>query len=569
MRYRQIGLVFKCLFIILFFGLIYIQVIKGNYYYDLSIKNSIRGISLEAARGRIFDRNDKILAETIPSFQVSIIPHEVKDKEVFFQELSQITEVSFNEIKENYKKHYSNPYTPVTLLNGCDKETIISLEERKMFLPGLIIDLPPKRFYPHDNICSHVLGYLGQIDYYRLTKLKSYGYNRRDLVGYSGVEEYYDLILRGEKGGVQVEVDNKGQQVSIVGYKPPKPGRDIQLTIDIRIQKILDELMKDRRGVAIIMNPYNGQIIALSSKPDYNPNEFIDKNNGDLSKLLQQESSPLLNRAISGQYPPGSVFKLISATAVLENKPSLSSSEFSCSGSLGIGGRSFKCWSQHDQENLRDAIIHSCNVYFYRLGLLIGPELISKYAYKLGLGKDTGVDLNYESEGFITSPRWKKLIKFQRWYKGDTANFTIGQGDLLVTPLQMVRFISIFANGGRLVRPHLIKSIEKEEIAIPKSVDLDIDKELIDFVNLALYGVVNNSEGTASVLRIKEYKIHGKTGTAQVGRGKAHGWFVGYLGKDEPRFAICVFLENVGSSQFSCLLAKRIIKRMIKEDLIQ
>jgi len=566
MRYRQIILVFKFLYIVLILSLIYLQLIKGEVCYKLSIKNSIRGIPIEAARGRIFDRNGQILAQTSPLFQVSIIPYQQKDRDILYKRISQITGIPREIMQINFNKNYINPYRPTAILEGLTKDEIISLEENKIFLPGIIIDMVPKRVYPNGNLCSHVIGYLSAIDSYRLTKLQAYGYDLKDIVGYSGIEEYYDLFLRGEKGGMQIEVDNRGKQVRTVSYKPPLRGKDIQLTIDVRIQKIIDEMMEDRKGVVIVMNPYDGQIIALSSKPDYDPNIFLSSPD-NIAELLKDKDSPLFNRAISGQYPPASIFKLVTALAALDTKQISSNTVFNCSGAIEIGNREFKCWSVHGEQNLEEAIVHSCDVYFYNLGLVIGPELLSKYAQKLGFGRKTKIDLGNESEGLIPSPTWKKITFFQKWYKGDTANFAIGQGDVLVTPLQIITFISIFANNGELVTPHLIKAVEDKSFFF-KPVELNIKKEILDFIRLALYKTVNSEDGTASVLKVEGCKIAGKTGTAQAGSKPPHGWFAGYFGKDKPQFSICVLLENVGSSQFACLLAKRIILKMLEEGLI-
>ena len=413
------------------------------------------------------------------------------------------------------------------------------------------------------------MGYLGQIDISRITKLKSYGYALSDLVGYSGIEEYYDLVLRGEKGGEQVEVDNLGQRVRTVGYKPAKPGKDIQITIDIRIQKIVDKFMQEKNGVVVILEPYTGEIIALSSHPDYDPNDFIKRKGNVIKSLLKDKHSPLFNRAISGQFPPGSVFKIVTAIAALERNPSLKNKNFTCDRSMQIGDRDYGCSSRHGKESLRDAMVHSCNIYFYNLGILIGPENINKYAYRLGLGRRTGIDLNSETKGFIPSPNWKKITRFKNWYKGDTANMSIGQGDVLVTPLQMARMISIFVNGGKLVQPHLIKSIDNKQINIGKNKIVRLNnKDILKNISSYLYDVIGDKEGTAHVAEIEGLRMYGKTGTAQVSGDDSHGWLIGYVGKEKPKYAFCVLVENCGSSQVACLVAKEILEEMYNEYLI-
>ena len=569
MRYRQVDIVFKALFIILVLGLFYIQVVLGNRYYDLSKRNIIRVVSLEAARGKILDRNGTVLADTIPSFNISVVPQEIKNKTNLFKKLSKLLKIPLDEIKQSYKKNYFNPFSPVKIYEKLNMDEIIILEENKLSLPGVIIDSHPQRFYPFRKTASHILGYLGQINISRITRLKSYGYELSDLVGYSGIEEYYDLFLRGEKGGEQIEVDNRGNKVRTVGYKPPESGKDIQITIDIRIQELIDKVMGEEKGSVVILDPYSGEVIALGSYPGFDPNHFVEGRDKAITSLLNDTSSPLFNRAITGQFPPGSVFKVVTAVSALEKKQSLIHKEFVCEGSKRIGDRDYMCSGRHGLESLRDAIVHSCNVYFYNLGMLIGPDTMNKYSHMLGLGRRTGIDLKYETKGFIPSPYWKKIMRFQNWYKGDTANMAIGQGEVLVSPLQMARMISIFVNGGKLVRPHLIKAVDNKQVDINKDNVVKLkNKDILKNISNYLFDVVNNQEGTAHATDIKGLKIYAKTGTAQASGSEAHGWLVGYVGRNKPKYAFSVFMENAGSSQVACLVTKRILEEMISRDLI-
>lgn len=568
MRIRQAFLIFRALFTILISGLFFRQIIQGDYYYNQSRRNVIRVIPLEATRGKILDRNGVIIVDTMPSFNVLLIPQEINDKDALFNKLSEILDVPLEEIKQNYKRKYFNPFLPIAIYENLNKDKIIAIEENKLNLPGVIIDTQPHRFYPFSGAASHILGYLSQIDTSRITKLKPYGYESNDLVGYSGIEEYYDLILRGEKGGEQVEVDNRGRRVRTAGFKPPKSGQDIQITIDIHIQQIVDKSMEDKRGAVVIMDPYSGEIISLSSHPDYDPNDFIENNNSTINDLLQDRRSPLFNRATAGQYPPGSVFKIVTAIAALEKDPWVVNKTFYCDGNMQIGNRNYNCWSAHGDENLRDAVMHSCNIFFYNLGILIGPEAITKYAHMIGLGRTTGIDLNYETKGFIPSPSWKKIISLTDWRKGDTANMAIGQGEVLVTPLQMTRTISILANGGRLVQPHLIKAVRGREVVVGKNKTVKLSDDTLGKISSYLYEVVNNPQGTAHVIDIQGLKIYAKTGTAQVSGKSPHGWLVGFVGRDKPKYAFCVFLENGGSSYNACLVAKIIFGEMLDKNLI-
>jgi penicillin-binding protein 2 len=568
MRDRQIILAFKALFITLFLGLFYIQIIRGEYFYNLSKRNIIRVVALEAARGKILDRNGIVIAESVPSFNVSLIPQEIRNKDYLFNKIAKLLDVPLEDLVKNYKSNYINSFFPVKLCDKLNKAEIIALEEDKNRLKGIVIGIQPKRFYPFHNTASHVIGYLNQIDMTRVTRLKPYGYEFSDLMGYSGIEEYYDLVLRGEKGGEQVEVDNRGERVRTVGFKPPRPGRDIQLTIDIKVQSIIEEVMKDNVGVVVIMDPYTGEIIALSSNPNFDPNDFVESKTEAINDLLIDENSPLFNRAIAGQYAPGSVFKIATVTAALEKDYSLINMSYTCNGKIQIGNRDYNCWSVHNEENLREAIAHSCNVFFYKIGLLAGPEAIYKYAHRLGLGRKTKLDLNYEKKGFVPSPNWKKIIRFQNWYNGDTANMAIGQGDILVTPIQIARMVAVFANGGYLVRPHLIKSAGGRKVKSEHNRSAKLSENVLRSIGSYLLGVVSEVDGTAHVAEIQGLKIAGKTGTAQVQGSQSHGWFVGYVGRDKPKYAFCVFLEHGGSGFFASVVAKKIFSEMFNKDLI-
>ncbi|MFC1754344.1 penicillin-binding transpeptidase domain-containing protein, partial [Thermoproteota archaeon] len=386
MRYRQAIIIVRIFFVILACGLFYVQIIKGDYYHNLSKRNIIRVVSLEASRGKILDRNGVILADTITSFSLSVIPQEIDDKAILFNKLSKLLGISPRNIYRRYKKNYLNPFTPVVIVSDLDRDRLISLEENKLLLPGAIIEVKTRRVYPFNNMCSHILGYIGEVDSSRLTSLKPYGYMISDLVGQSGLEEYYDLVLRGEKGGEQVEVDSSGRRVRSVGYKPPKPGEDIYITIDTRIQNIVNEFMHDRKGAVIIMDPYSGEIAALGSYPNYNPNEFIEGDYEEIADIFNDKNLPLFNRAIAGRYPPGSTFKIVTASAALKKNISLAHKSFNCSGIFEVGDRDFHCLYVHGQEDMRDAVGHSCNIYFYKLGLSIGPNIIAKMAHMLGLG---------------------------------------------------------------------------------------------------------------------------------------------------------------------------------------
>jgi len=365
-----------------------------------------------------------------------------------------------------------------------------------------------------------------------------------------------------------LEIDSYGRLRRILGFKKPINGKDITLTIDLRVQKIVEEVLKDYSGAVVIIQPHTGEIIALASSPNFSPFEI--SNPSVLKDLLSDPTSPLVNRAISGLYSPGSVFKVVVADSALENKRIDEKTTFFCDGSLKIGNRQFGCWEKHGNQNLFWAIVHSCDIFFYKVGLSLGADKINEYALKFGLGKLTHIDLPEEKAGFVPHTLLRKLEKRQAWFDGDTANFAIGQGELLTTPLQIVRMISVFANGGKLVRPYIVKAIAGKDISLKqrKILSLGIPEKFLKIINRAMEAVVKDPEGTAHLLYIPDLSIAGKTGTAQVSKKQPHAWFAGFFPVENPSYSICVILEHAGSSTNACLVTKKIIERMKEEGIL-
>ncbi|MDP2912237.1 MAG: penicillin-binding transpeptidase domain-containing protein, partial [Candidatus Omnitrophota bacterium] len=348
-----------------------------------------------------------------------------------------------------------------------------------------------------------------------------------------------------KNGGMQIRVDNRGRQVKVMSYRKPKSGRDVHLTLDAGLQKEVYRLFDNRPGAAIFMDPRNGEVLSLVSSPAYDPT-------GSISDAIRQEKSPLLNRAIMGVYPPGSIFKIITSMAALESKSIRPDTGFVCAGKFNIGKDEFDCWNKdgHGYVDLTKAIAWSCNIFFYHTGLLTGADKICEYANLFGLGRKTGIELFGESSGFVPSKEWKRQEKKETWYPGDTANLSIGQGDLTVTPLQMTAMVACVANGGMLVKPHILKRAENTNVGAPLagSLHLNISKEDLDAVRRGMARVVEDPDGTGSNAASKIVSISAKTGTAQVGQGiMPHGWFAGFAPSENPRICFAVFLENGGS----------------------
>ncbi|MBU0710289.1 MAG: penicillin-binding protein 2 [Candidatus Omnitrophica bacterium] len=561
-------LIISLMFLLLLLGLFKLQIIQGAKYRVLSDRNTIRLLPRAGARGKILDCNGEVIVDNRLFYDLVILPRQLKEPEKMLGEIARILGIETKVLISLFNKHRFSTF-PLTFAENISIKEAIALEELKNSIPAIIIQPCPKRDYPYGNLACHLLGYIGEIDRWRLTKLAEYGYMTKDLVGFGGVEEKYDYYLRQEEGGSSVVVDNVGRYVRLLGFRPPKNGKDLRLTIDLRIQKIVEQFLETHKGSVIIMDPHSGAIKAMASSPGFNAEVFTNRQQLLIRELFNDQQAPLLNRAISAAYPAGSLFKLIVATAALETGKINLNTSYNCQGSIYIGRQKFGCWDTHHEENLLDAIAHSCNVFFYRVGILTQPQTIHDYALKFGLAKVTGIDLPYEISGFIPSPIWKKIYKFKKWYDGDTANLSIGQAEVMVTPLQMASLLAVFANGGYLVSPYITESVDGKDIASyrRKRIKTGINTDSLELINRGMRRAISDPQGTGFVLSDSGVEIAGKTGTAQAPPGEAHGWFFGFFPYKKPSYVICVFLERSGAGYYSSLLARSIIVEMIKESI--
>jgi penicillin-binding protein 2 len=568
-KIRQVMVVVSVMFAVLVLGLFNLQVAGGGKNRELSNKNRIRLIPQLGSRGIIFDRRQEPIVDSRISYD-AMVSSDSGEVEEAMAETARILKVPLNDLKSAYRRNFLSPSLPVTVARDIGLKDAIALEESRIDFPQISVNPRPVRNYPYNKSGAHFIGYLNEIDRWRLTRLADYGYKTKDIIGFGGIEEKYDYYLRQETGGLSVEVDHRGRMTRALGFQPGKNGRDVVLTIDLRVQKLAEKALAGREGCVVVMDPYSGEIIAMSSSPAFNPEAFVERDNQLIASYFRNREAPLLNRVISGAYPAGSVFKVVVAQAALENKKVNPSSTFVCRGKTLVGRGEFNCWSIHGPQNIYQAIVHSCNVFFYRTGLLAGPDEIHDYALKFGFGHLSGFDLSGEKAGCIPSPLWRKINKFKNWYDGDTANFSIGQGDVLVTPLQVARMMAVFANRGYLVTPFITMTVDNKDVSRfrRKSLKLKLDPQVIDVVRKGLRGVVAETAGTGNVLSIPGVEVAGKTGTAQAPPGQPHAWFAGFFPYDEPRYVICVFLEHGGPGYYSCVTAKEIIEGMNKEGLI-
>jgi len=562
MRIKIIRLVTYFLFVIIALNLFYLQVIKGRYFYNLSKNNRVRIVPLEGERGEIKDRNGKILAGNKVSYHLMITPQDIKNETELFSFLGKILVLSERKLRSIYKRRKSTPFSPVKIAEDISRNKAIILEENKYRFPSLFIQKGFKRIYPFEENSAHLLGYIGKINKSQMRRLKEYGYSQRNIIGKTGIEEYYDNYLKADQGGLQVEVNSRGQQVRLLSFKEAQKGQNLSLTIDADISQLSATLLGERRGSIILMDLNNGEILSMTSAPSYDPNIFVDrKKRKNIDVLLKNKFSPFLNRAISGLFPPGSVFKVPVGIGGMASEEITQYTIFDCEGLYSLAGINFRCEHVHGHQNLVESIIHSCNIYYYHLGQILGADKINHYATLFGLGGKTHIDLPFEAAGVIPSPQNRLLKGKRRWYTGDTLNFSIGQGEVLTTPIQLVKMISIVANEGEEVQPHLIKSIGDVEVdKFSSKRVVKIKKNIFKIMKKALRATVADYSGTAHTLDIRGLQVSGKTGTAQSSSNKEHhAWFVGYVKGESKRFAFCVFLEHGGSSRNACLLGREFL----------
>jgi penicillin-binding protein 2 len=537
-------------FVALLANLFLMQIVRGGYYRSLSEKNRLRVLYLEGPRGAILDRNGEALATSRLSFNCSVIPREARGTiEASCRAVAPILGEDAETLLSRFQRRKPGAYNTALLAEDISKEQAMAIEEKLDLLPGFLIETRPQREYPLGASASHITGYLGPLNEDEQLFADYYGYKSSDWSGREGLEKYYETYLRGFSGGLQMEVNNRGRFVRALGVKEPKEGKDIRLTVDARLQKGVQGFLGGQKGAVIVMELSEGGILSLNSAPSYDANLFSSAaGRKKVGVYLKDDDAPLINRAVRGTYPPGSIFKIVTAFAALKNKKIRPGGEFQCDGWTSVGGKRFPCWKAegHGPETLSDGFAHSCNVYFYKTGLLAGVDAIARQAVKMGFGELTGIDLPGEKKGIVPTRDWKRRKKNEAWFDGDTANLSIGQGFLQVSPVQALEMVSAVAAGGESLRPHLIQEIQGVRVGERRGRSVEVSREDLAAVKRGLDAVVNSETGTGRLSRAEGVRIAGKTGTAQSGQDKTHAWFVGYAPEDKPRVALVVFLENGG-----------------------
>jgi len=530
--------------------LVHLQVIQGGRYARLSDRNRIRKLVLPAPRGRILDRNGVLLADTRPSFTVTVVPTELTDSALSL--LARLLFIPEQALRDGLKP-VAMYASPVSVKRDVSIEEVASVEESSFRLPGVHIRVDPVRHYPGSNSYCHVIGHIGEVSEEELKRDTSL--RRLDFVGRAGIEAQYESLLRGRDGYEYVEVDARGQEIGPLREKRPEPelpGRELVMTIDDRIQRLACELLEPYPRAAIVgMEVRTGAIVCLVSKPDFDPNIFmapIDPETWD--SLNSNPSKPFFNRAITAGYPPGSTMKPVVALGALRQHALDRYTRFQpCFGGFRYGNRTFKCTSAHGSLDLVGAIAQSCNTYFYQAGLRLGLDSLTAYAREVGLGRLTGIDMPGEKPGNIPTRAWlDSRYGKNKWGAGSVLNFAIGQGEVTATPLQMAVLYGAIGNGGRAVRPYLVARIVSAgctiHTTVPEINQLPMRPEDLEVVKLGLERVVEYGTGTGA--RVGEISIAGKTGTAQNPPRPDHAWFIGYAPAEEPEVVFAVLVENAG-----------------------
>jgi penicillin-binding protein 2 len=554
------------------------QVVEASKYRRLAEENRVKRETLPAARGMIFDRYGTLLVESRPSFAISLVPSRINNEAGTLGALAALLGLSADDLTmELQEARQRSRREPLRVLKDVGLDVVSRVEERAGELEGVIVETIPLRRYAFGTSAGHLLGYLGEISDAELARREVAGYRPGDYVGRTGVEEQYEEILRGQDGIRFIEVDSQGREIGPVERMdpiPPEPGRNLYLTIDIQLQRLGEELLGMRSGAIAALRPHSGEILALVSSPPVDPNLLSGRLTSRQWRALSEDRSfPLWDRSTMGGYPPGSTFKVVTAAAALDSQVIDAASRLSpCTGGWRFGRRLFRCWSLrgHGSLTVVPAIIHSCDVFFYQLGARLKLSRLSAVAGASGLGQKTGIDLPREGSGLVPTPAWyDRKLGPGRWTEGTAVNMSIGQGELLVTPLQMACLYAAIAGDGPVHRPHVLLRAEDVQGRVVRtredsSWQLPVSATTLRLIREGLWGVVN-AGGTGTVARLEGIGVAGKTGTAQNPHGNDHSWFVAFAPYDDPQIAVAVVVENAGhGSTVAAPLARELIEAYLR-----
>ena len=564
-RILLLSFVVGAIFFLLLLRLWHLQILNADDYRSMSENNRLRFVPVAASRGVIMDRNGKVLVSNRPSFSLAVVPQEIRDKDPLLNELASLLGLDRAELAERWEKGKGRArYYPIVLASNISRDQVEIVEENHLRLPGIEIEMKPVREYTSGILAAHLLGYIGEVSEEELNSKAYEDYNLGDYIGKNGIERGLEIELHGVDGGRRLEVDARGRVLRTLSESSPKVGNSVVLTIDSALQQRAEQAFGDQAGAAVAMDVNSGEILAFVSNPGFDPSLFSGKlPAAKWKEYLEDMRHPMENKALTGQYPPGSTFKIITALAGLETGKITESTSVYCNGAYSLGTSTFKCWNRHGHgdTNLQKALRESCDVYFYQLGERLGVDAIAVTAGKFLLGASMGVGLPDEKGGLIPTSEWKQKRFGKRWYHGETLPVAIGQGYVLMTPIQMASMIATVANEGTVYRPHLVKRIVDsdgkplKEFKPQQLAVTGISADKFRLIKQGLYAVVNDPGGTGAMARLYDARVAGKTGTSQViklrssnagtpYRYRDHALFVAFAPYDKPEIALAVVVEH-------------------------
>ncbi len=566
-------------FAVLLGRLIQLQVLYQDVYGKKSEENSIRPIARDPIRGCVYDRHGKLLVDNRPSYAVTVTPSEFHESTI--PALAAILQVDTTYIREELKKgRVYNRFAPVKVKRDIDFETLSYIEEHRDRFPGVDYQIESKRFYPTKVKATHLFGYTKEVSDQQLQDMGT-EYHPGDLIGATGIEASYERQLRGRKGYEFLTVNAKGQTLGAFNDGkndiPVKEGNDLVLAIDGDLQALAESLLTDKRGAIVAIDPNDGGILAIASKPDYDLTQFGAVTPANVwNALINDSTRPLFNRATMTRYPPGSTFKMVLASAALQEGIISPGWRIQCGGSFRFGTRVFKDHIPHGSTDPIESIQRSCNVFYYQVMLKTGFDLWTQYGREYGFGAPTGVDIPEETSGLLPSQEYfDRVYGKGKWTQGYLVSLAIGQGEVGVSPLQMACYAAALGTRGIYHRPHVVERIRDKETGQVQQVTtesrtIDLDDRVWDIIHAGMYRCVNETGGTALTARVRGVRVAGKTGTAQNPHGKDHAWFIGYAPDEHPRIAICVLVENAGfGGVISAPIASMCIEQYLYGELIR
>lgn len=568
--------------IILVMRLFDLQILKGEEMRRLSEQNRVRIKKILAPRGIMFDRTGKKLADTRPSFNLYIVPEDIRDFTQTVDGLVRLLELDREDVIARLKDARDFPSSfPVKIESDMTMDQVAKIEANKFYLPGVVIQIEPKRNYPYGTLMSHALGYVSEISNEEMKQPEYKKYAPGDPIGKFGLERMYEKYLRGTDGEKRVEVDASGREVRVLDIKEPISGHALYLNIDLEVQQAVENGLEGRKGGVVVSDPRTGGILAISSHPAFDPNQLTSGSREYWKTIATDKNHPLQNRATQGRFPPGSTFKMVLAMKGLEKGVINESTAFVCPGGFAYGGRVFRCWQKrgHGAVSVHRAIVESCDVFFYNLGLRLGVDNIHEMSERIGLTKPTGIDLPGEKSGLVPSTAWKKKTFGEKWYEGETVSVSIGQGAVWLTPIGLMQLAAFVGNEGVTFKPQIVNRIVSPQGKVVKTFEPvmaandKINKQAVQIVKEGMKGVINEPNGTAHTAAYLPYvALAGKTGTAQtvgmekgIGKGD-HAWFIAFGPADTPSVSMGILVEHGGhGGSAAAPIAKAVAQVLFKE----